>query len=155
MGNVKELQAELKRRKQINLAASNFLSDQENGDLYDAYKKLLDESDNGNDDCLAADYITVWQPLENMTVANMIEVIENAIVEDELPEFLQGIDWELLRKQKLTLLNLANDIDNVEKLEHVEGIIVLIDALQDSAVDDYGLDENLVFDLSDEDEEDE
>ena len=61
------------------------------------------------------------------------------------PQFIQNIDWKLLRKQKRTLLKIANDIDNVPKLEHVEGIIVLIDALQDYAVDIAELKEREVF----------
>ena len=148
MGNFKE-----SNRKQINRAASNFLCDQEDGDLYDAYVKLLDESDNGNDDCLAADYVTVWQPLEHLSVAKMIETIENAIVNDiEMPEFMKGIDWNLLKQQKKVLLEMADNLDDVPKLEAVEGIINLLNELQDAAVDTYGLPENLVFDLHPEDD---
>ena len=153
MGKVKELQAELKRREQINLAASNFLSDQDKGDLYDAYVKLLEESDKGNDDCTAADYVTVWQPLEHLSVAKMIETIENAIVADELPEVLKDVDWKLLKEQKKTLLEVLENIDDVPKLEHLEGIVVFIDAIQDAAVDVYGLDENLVFEFDEDEEE--
>jgi len=60
-------------------------------------------------------------------------------------EFVRDINWELLRKQKLTLFNLIQEIDNVEQVEHLEGIIYLIDAVQDEAVDNEGVDENLVF----------
>jgi hypothetical protein len=148
MGKVKEAIAqklEDKRRKQINLAADNFLSDQEEGDNYDAYQKLCDASEAGNDDCAAADFVNVWQPLEYMTVAKMIEVIENAIVTPELPEIMKDVDWNLLREQKKSLLGVLENIDNVPVLEHLEGIVVFIDAIQDSAVDDYGLLETLVF----------
>jgi len=154
MGKVKESiaeKAETKRRKQINLAAGNFLSDQDEGDNYDAYNRLCEESEKGNDDCAAADFVTVWQPLEYMTVAKMIETIENAIVFDELPEVLQDVDWKLLREQKKSLLKVLDNIDDVPVLEHLEGIVVFIDAIQDSAVDDYGLEEHLVF--GDDDEE--
>ena len=146
MGKFKE-----SNRKQINIAAGNFLSDQEDGDNYDTYKRLCEESEKGNDDCSAADYVTVWQPLEHFTVAKMIETIENAVV-DEMPEVLRGIDWDLLKQQKKVLLEMTENMDDVPKLEAVEGIIVLIDALQDAAVDLYGLDENLVFEM-DKDEE--
>ena len=60
-------------------------------------------------------------------------------------EFVRDINWELLRKQKLTLFNLIQEIDNVEQVEHLEGIIYLIDAVQDEAVDNEAVDENLVF----------
>ena len=145
MEKVKENKAEEKRRKQINLAAGNYLAEQEEGDLYDAYVKLCEASDKGEDDHLACNVIDVWQPLENMTVAAMIEVIENSIIEEELPEVLQDVDWKLLREQKKSLLKVLEDIDNVPVLEHLEGIVVFIDAIQDSAVDEYGLDETLVF----------
>ena len=153
MRKLNKTQSDNKLRKQINKAAETYLCDQEEGDLYDAYNKLLEQSDKGNDDCTAANYVTVWQPLENITVAKMIQLIEDGIEEPEMPEFVQKIDWELLRKQKGTLMNLAKDIDDVPKLEHLEGIIVLIDALQDSAVDDYGIAEDLVFDLTEDEEE--
>lgn len=153
MGKVKELQAEEKRRKQINLAASNFLSDQEDGDLYDAYVKLLEESDNDNDDCCASDFVAVWQPLEYLSVAKMIETIENAILEDEMPDFMKNIDWTLLKQQKKDVFAVIQDIDDIQKLESLEGIICLLNGLQDAAVDVYGLDENLVFEFDEDEEE--
>ena len=148
MGKVKESKKELKQRKQINLAAANYLAEQSEGDLYDAYKKLLEASEKGEDDHLACNIIDVWQPLENMTVAAMIEVIENSIVSPELPEFVTKIDWDLLKGQKRILLEVINkDELNPEEKEGLEGILSLLDSLQDAAVDDFGLAENLVFDL--------
>jgi hypothetical protein len=149
MGKFKE-----SNRKQINIAAGNFLSEQEEGDYYDAYLKLLEESDKGNDDCTAADFVTVWQPLEHLSVAKMIETIENAIVIDapEMPDFMKKIDWTLLKQQKKDVFAVIQDIDDVQKLESLEGIICLLNSLQDAAVDIYGLDENLVFEM-DEDED--
>ena len=67
-------------------------------------------------------------------------------------ELLKGIDFPLLKEQKKALLKLVEDIDNVPVLEKLEGIISLINEIQDSAVDYYGMDENLVFDLHNEDE---
>ena len=60
-------------------------------------------------------------------------------------EFVRNINWELLRKQKSTLFNFIQEIDNVEQVEHLEGIIYLIDAVQDEAVDNEGTDEDIVF----------
>jgi hypothetical protein len=141
MGKFKE-----SNRKAINVAAGNFLSEQEDGDYYDAYKRLCEESEKGNDDSQAADFVTVWQPLEYMTVAKMIETIENAIVKEELPEFMKNVDWKLLQQQKAILLTVINkDEINPREKEGLEGILNLIDSLQDSAVDDFELAEDLVF----------
>jgi hypothetical protein len=49
------------------------------------------------------------------------------------------IDWNALRKQKSALLEL------VDKHPELEGLLGLIDAVQDQAVDDNGLNEKLVF----------
>jgi hypothetical protein len=68
-------------------------------------------------------------------------------------EIILGIDFPLLKEQKKSLLKLIEDIDNVPLLEHIEGIIVLIDEIQDSAVDYYGKDEDEVFDLHPDDED--
>lgn len=54
------------------------------------------------------------------------------------PRFITRIDWELLKKQKKTLLKLNKD-------EHIDGIIALIDSLQDYAVDVMGMSEEEVF----------
>ena len=62
-------------------------------------------------------------------------------------QIILGIDFPLLKEQKKALLKLVEDIDNVPLLEHLEGVIVLINEIQDSAVDYYGKDENEVFDL--------
>jgi len=156
MGKVKEaiaLKEELKKRKQINKAASTYLCDQDEGDLYDAYVKLLEESDKGNGDNRAADFVTVWQPLENsVSVDEMTHMIEDSI-DSEMPELYKGIDWDLLKQQKKSLLKVIEDCDNVPVLEHLEGILVLIDEIQDDAVDNFGVDENLVFDLTEDEEE--
>jgi hypothetical protein len=135
------------RRKQINRAAGSYLCDQDEGDCCDAYALLLEESDKGNGDKRAADFVTVWQPLENsVSVDEMIRLIEDGI-DNEMPKVLGGIDWELLKQQKKSLLKVIEDCDNVPVLEHLEGILVLIDALQDAAVDEYGVEEKTVFDL--------
>lgn len=67
-------------------------------------------------------------------------------------EIIMGIDFPLLKEQKKALLKLIEDIDNVPVLEKLEGIITLINEIQDSAVDFYGMAENEVFDLHDEDD---
>jgi transcription elongation factor Elf1 len=78
-----------------------------------------------------------------------------------VPNFIQKIDWEELKKQKNVLIGLSNcKYDNSPALaapvvQSLEGIIALIDALQDYAVDEAQIaTETQVFDLS-EDELDE
>ena len=58
-----------------------------------------------------------------------------------LPEFLSKMDWKLLREQKQYLL------DTGIETEPMEGIINLIDSIQDYAVDGLGLSEKKVFNL--------
>lgn len=65
-----------------------------------------------------------------------------------MEEFLKKINFPLLKKQKQTLLKVIENTDNVKQLEHLEGILVLIDALQTEAVDKYGYKEKTVFKLS-------
>ena len=69
-------------------------------------------------------------------------------------ELLKGIDFPLLKEQKKALLKLIEDIDNVPVLEKLEGVITLINEVQDLAVDVYGMEENEVFDLHPDDEDD-
>lgn len=165
MGKVKENEAEAKLRKQINKAAGVYLAEQQEGDYCDAYKKLLEASENGNDNSCADNYVNVWEPLQYMTVAKLIELIENSIeniiknnIENsidtlEIPEFYKGIDWSLLKQQKKSLLKVIENCDDVPVLEHLEGILVLIDEIQDDAVNNFGYDEDLVFDLTEDQEE--
>ena len=70
----------------------------------------------------------------------------------EAPEFLLKMDWELLKKQKQDLMKamtivVCNDAPNSIILDSLEGILNLIDAMQDFAVDAMGVDEDIVFDL--------
>lgn len=60
------------------------------------------------------------------------------------PDFIQNIDWNLLKKQKAQLLENAEQ-HNLD----VSGIINLIDSLQDYVVDICGVEENEVFNLTD------
>lgn len=61
------------------------------------------------------------------------------------PEFIKNIDWKQLREQKLYLLQTGIET------EPMDGIIHLLDALQDYAADELGLGEEVVFgELTDE-----
>lgn len=66
-------------------------------------------------------------------------------------ELLRSIDWPLLKEQKKTFLELMYQQENDENttaMPALEGILDIIDALQDCAVDYLDIDENIVFDLS-------
>lgn len=64
------------------------------------------------------------------------------------PEFMLKMDWKLLREQKVALMNVQT-LDALqfeeEPQEAIEGIINLIDAVQDYAVDVMGLNDEQVF----------
>ena len=55
-------------------------------------------------------------------------------------KFIDGIDWKLLREQKQRLVQQAG-IGSGE----AEGLLGLLDALQNAAVDERGLSEDRVF----------
>jgi hypothetical protein len=142
MGNIKELE-----RLKINDAAQNFLCEPEtDGDLYDAYLRLKEEKEVGNGTLFASGYVNVPQAFDTLSVDEIIDLIEAAVVEaPEIPEFIQEIDWQLLTNQKTTLLKVIEDCDNVPVLEHLEGLVALLDAFQDYACDTLGLGEAVVF----------
>ena len=145
-----KLKVDEKRRKRITEAAGHYLSDQPSGTLYGAYNELKNAQDEGNGSALADNYVVVWEPLTHMSVDQIVELIENSAkgndMEDQ-PEFIQKIDWKLLRKQKLTLLETIDDMEKrnseyyKDSIEDLTGILHLIDSLQDYAVDEMGIDE--------------
>ena len=74
------------------------------------------------------------------------------------PEFITKIDWKLLREQKTKLIYLMNRARCTIEIEEddsnaIEGIISLIDAIQDYSTDIMGLSEEEVFNLTPEDDE--
>ncbi len=159
MKNSTEMNAreEAYRRKAYNECAGHYLcdpdtEDQENGikDCYDQYLLLVAESEKGCGHEFAnfVEGVTVWEPFEHYTVDYIIDLIESSmpIENDNLPPHVKNIDWELLKKQKLTLLNLYYNADlGQDAIDDIDGIINMIDSLQDDAVDIYGLEEDTVF----------
>lgn len=66
-------------------------------------------------------------------------------------ELFENIDWKLLKEQKHILLEMMdNSPIELHHVEAIEGVIMLINDLQDIAVDYYNKDENLIFDLNNE-----
>lgn len=54
-------------------------------------------------------------------------------------EKFNKIDWKLLRKQKLHLVKILEDKKlTPSRLESLEGILNLIDGIQDDAVESFG-----------------
>jgi hypothetical protein len=75
-------------------------------------------------------------------------MIETKINNIKCPEFIKRIDWRLLREQKRYLLELSSPLIGIfteKEYNAFEGIINLLDSIQDYAVDECGIDENDVF----------
>ena len=63
-----------------------------------------------------------------------------------IPEFINRIDWKLLKRQKASLMELATQSSYVGICEDdIDGIIQIIDSLQDYAVDVLEVPEKDVF----------
>lgn len=66
-------------------------------------------------------------------------------------EFLQKIDWSLLSQQKVTLLDLRESTSlNDSDIEALDGVIALLDSMQDYAIDHMGVSEDVVFSSTEE-----
>jgi hypothetical protein len=145
------------KRKQINKVAAAYLCDQEDGDLYDAYLRLQEAKELNDGEAYANDFIDVWESLETLSVNEMIELIDSSLSAIDVPEFPLYINWSLLKQQKSDLIHTIVDLEaeqseNMQsRIDSLNGILYMIDAIQDYAVDVIGIDENLVFKLSDED----
>ena len=73
---------------------------------------------------------------------------------DHFTTFFQSIDWALLRKQKITLLEVIDQVAPVDEdnpdpqqkqwVIHLTGLLHLLDNLQDAAVES-GLSESKIF----------
>ena len=74
----------------------------------------------------------------------------------DMKAFLKGIDFKLLKKQKATLLEEMDRLepivknghpDNKRLLKVLEGVLPLIDKIQDIAVDEFGYKESDVLNV--------
>lgn len=140
------------------------------GDALEAYKKLQQAKENGNSDVLACDIINVWAPFENEHVDSLLDMINDhiselkSILEKNIPEFIKNIDWQLLKDQKndllTTIIDLAYDAKEANKAgeeklasrltkqsQSIQGIINLIDSIQDYVVDELNIPEKEVFEF--------
>jgi len=64
----------------------------------------------------------------------------------KIVEVVKKIDFEALRNQKLSLLQVMEVTNNYDK-ENLDGILSLIDAIQDAVVEDGIEKESVVFKL--------
>lgn len=79
------------------------------------------------------------------------EDAEYIIGDDDAPEILKKIDWSELRNQKSTLLAIISGVNvKQENIGDLDGILNLIDALQDYAVDVLGISAVHVFNFEEE-----
>jgi hypothetical protein len=69
---------------------------------------------------------------------------------ETMKSFIKDIDFKMLKKQKAVLLEMIEEVDNVPQLEALEGILALINSIQDIAVDQFKLKEEEVFEISNE-----
>ncbi|HLO91569.1 MAG TPA: hypothetical protein VK172_10440 [Lentimicrobium sp.] len=64
------------------------------------------------------------------------------------PEIISKIDYDLLRQQKQDLLKVINKKSTtIKQKESLEGILMLLDNLQDYVVDELGIPEDQIFEL--------
>lgn len=63
-------------------------------------------------------------------------------------KLIENMDWVLFNDQKEFLINMYNKTSSssIKVLELLDGIINMMDAIQDYAVDEMGMDERVVFD---------
>jgi len=59
------------------------------------------------------------------------------------------IDFTVLKEQKAELLKIMSETKSQKQFENLEGIVNLIDGIQDHAVEELGIDENLIYDFID------
>ena len=95
---------------------------------------------------------------DDCTVDALFKHIRIRDLDAQHPEFMLRMDWKLLREQKVALMGVQT-LDAIrfeeEPQEAIEGIINLIDAVQDYAVDVMDLDDEQVFGVRTPEEDDE
>jgi hypothetical protein len=88
---------------------------------------------------------------EYRTFITELERIESNVQPDETPKLVSLIDFTTLRTQKKTLIEIIDDMEKrgvePERVSNLDGILNLIDCIQDFAVDVMGLNPIDVFDF--------
>ena len=79
----------------------------------------------------------------------LVKTIVSDVLAEQKPFILDNIDYSKLKDQKQKLIYVADDSDlTQETRDQLQGIVNLIDSLQDFAVDVMGKPESEVFNLS-------
>jgi hypothetical protein len=156
------------KRKLVNHVAGNFLTDQSEGDLYDAYLKLKEIQPQTDYLDEASNYVEVCEDVDTISVHRLVEFIEAGVQSLEslfsnVPEIITKIDFSVLKLQKNDLINVIDSLtleaaihvknvrqsvlsDEMHKqINSLTGILHTIDALQDYAVDVLNYNEKDVF----------
>jgi hypothetical protein len=80
---------------------------------------------------------------------DLIQKLKNS----NAPEFIKGIDYKMLREQKEILINNFEGSRNTDIVDAIDGILNLLDSLQDYVADDLEMGNMFVFGLNDETED--
>lgn len=151
---------DIKSRKFVNIVASNYLCEREDGeDYFDSYLRLVDAIKKDNGVLVrSVDGVYVTESVENFLAKEITELIEagvNQHIALNNPNVTQNIDWSELRKQKKSLLYIisvlqCNNDNDSEHGDNLTGILHLVDAIQDHAVDINCVDKDIVFGIEEE-----
>ena len=153
---------DIKDRVMLNMIASSYLAEPEEGeDYFDSYVRLVNAIKKDNGILVrSVDDVYVTESVENFLAKEITELIEgsvsqykNHIAKHETKEcnVAQNIDWTKLREQKISLLTVIGILDKDSDLEKdLTGILHLIDGIQDHAVNIDLIDETIVFGVEEE-----
>lgn len=80
----------------------------------------------------------------------------NTKIDDRMGQYINKLDFKLLKSQKSRLYAMQVKMEKGKKLNQkdwdvLEGMINFCDSIQDIAVDEYGVNKHKVFNLSKED----
>lgn len=95
----------------------------------------------------------LYQCIDDYIEEDHVDGKENPYDGKTLDAIIQGVDWRLLKGQKDILIHMIEDWsqsdDPIQKenAKEVEGILNLLDSLQDYAVDTLGKSEKEVFNI--------
>ena len=91
-------------------------------------------------------------PKDCIVSDGLLDIMYPKTTKETTPKFIQNVDWELLREQKQTMLDMISGEEETICTGALQGIVNLLDALQDYAADDMGLGDKVVFNLEEEEE---
>jgi len=145
-----------RKRKLICAAADQFLTEQKEGDGFDAYTLLTEVSNDGRGNDFANLYVNLWNNVERESVDVIIDLIDDCVNSFEYADveskhlkafkLINDIDWKLLKEQKTDLYFTLTSAEHGPSESTMDGIFCLLDALQDYAVEVLNIPEDVVFD---------